>query len=115
MFTHHVTMSLKDDSHRQLSNKINKTIMPFLREQKGFINGVTLLAPERSVAIEDTHWETREDAEAYQLTSYLKVAGMLSEFITGTPKDSIFEVPVTSIYQIGMDSPYLINSQLKQQ
>jgi hypothetical protein len=112
MFTHHVTMNLKDDSHRQLSDKISKSIMPFLREQKGFIDGVTLLAPERSTAIEDTHWETREDAEAYQLTSYLKVAGMLSEFVRGTPKDSIFEVPVGSIYQIGMERPYLVNGEL---
>lgn len=114
MFTHHVTMSLKDNSHRQLSDKINKSIMPLLKQQKGFIDGVTLVAPERSVAIEDTHWETKEDAEAYQRTSYIKVADMLSEFVRGTPKDSIFEVPLSSIYQIGMDKPYLINGALGQ-
>lgn len=114
MFTHHITMSLKDDSDRQLSDKINKSIMPLLKQQKGFINGVTLVSPERSIAIEDTHWETKEDVEAYQRTSYLEVFAMLSAFVRGTPKDSIFEVPVTSIYQIGMERPYLINSVSEQ-
>lgn len=111
MFTHHVTMNLQDDSHRQLSSKIDKSIMPLLRQQKGFINGVTLIAAEPSLAIEDTHWETKEDAVAYQQTGYLKVLDILSEFVRGTPKDSIFEVRASSIYQIGMERPYLIQNK----
>ena len=114
MFTHHVTMSLKNGSHKELSSRIDQSIMPLLRQLKGFIDGITLVAPERSIAIEDTHWETKDDAENYQRTGYLKVIEMLSEFVKTTPKDSIFEVPVSSIYQIGMDKPYLVASRTKQ-
>ena len=114
MFAHRVTMSLKTDSHKQLSRRIDQSIMLLLKQQKGFIDGTTLVSPERSIAIEDTYWKTKDDAEAYQRIGYLKVQKMLSEFVKTMPKDSIFEVPVSNIYQIGMDRPYLRASTMKQ-
>ena len=66
--------------------------MPFLRSEKGFQNGTTLVNPDYLIAISDTQWETMEDAESYQRNGYLKVLEMLSEFASKTPKDSIFEV-----------------------
>ena len=73
--------------------------MPFLQTEKGFQNGTTLVNPDYLIAISDTHWETRKDAEVYQRTGYLKVLEMLSEFVTKTPKDSIFEVLNSSYLQ----------------
>lgn len=92
MFTHHITIPIKAGSCKGLSNKIDKSIMPFLQTEKGFQNGTTFVNPDYLIAISDTHWETREDAESYQRNGYLKVLEMLSEFVTKTPKDSIFEV-----------------------
>ena len=105
MFTHHVTMPLKADSSTGLSNKIDKSIMPFLQSEKGFLYGVTLVEPEWTKATSDTNWETMADAESYQRTGYLKVLEMLSEFVTAVPADSIFEVSSSSYYQIGMSHP----------
>jgi hypothetical protein len=85
-------MPIKAGSSRGLSNKIDKSIMPFLQSEKGFQTGTTLVNPDRLIAISDTHWETKEDAESYQQTGYLKVLDMLSEFVIKAPKDSIFEV-----------------------
>ena len=73
--------------------------MPFLQSEKGFQNGTTLVNSDRLIVISDTHWATREDAEFYQQTGYLKVLDMLSEFVTKTPKDSIFEVLNSSYLQ----------------
>jgi len=93
MFTHRVEMQLRPDSFIQLSREIENTIMPFLRLQKGFQHGVTSVAPERSTATEDTYWDTREAAEAYNLTGYREVEKTLSAVVLSAPHASIFEVP----------------------
>jgi hypothetical protein len=84
-------MQLQADSFILLSRKIEDTVMPLLRAQKGFHDGVTTVAPERSTAIEETRWNTKEDAEAYQQTGYLKVMEILSGFVVSSPSTSIFE------------------------
>jgi hypothetical protein len=84
-------MQLKADSFILLSRKIETTIMPLLRLQKGFNAGLTTIAPERSTAVEDTYWNTKEDAESYQLKGYLEVMKTLSEVVVTAPVTSIFE------------------------
>jgi hypothetical protein len=92
MFTHRVQMQLKTDSFILLSHKIENTIMPLLRRQKGFQNGLTSVAPERSTATQDTQWDTRENARAYQLDGYLKVMKSLTGVVSEQSVSSIFEV-----------------------
>lgn len=93
MFKHQVKMQLRADSFILLSQKIDNTIMPLLRLQKGFNNGVTSVMPERSSATEDTFWNTKEDAEEYQRSGYLKVLETLAEVVSATPSSVISEVP----------------------
>jgi hypothetical protein len=92
MFTHRVQIDLKPDSFTELSRKIQSEIMPALRLQQGFCDGVTVIAPERSTATEDTRWKTKADAEAYQQTGYLEVFKVLSSVAKTAPTTSIFEV-----------------------
>ena len=91
MITHRVQMQLKAGSSNLLSRKIENTIMPFLRVQKGFRDGVTSIFPERSEATEDTHWNTKADAYAYDRTGYWEVMKTLSDVIDAPPITSIFE------------------------
>ncbi len=91
MFTHRVQMQLKKDSFTLLSRRIEDTIMPFLRDQKGFRHGVTSVIPERSLATEDTHWNTKEDADAYDRTGYREVMKSLLDVVSAPPVTSIFE------------------------
>ncbi len=92
MFTHRVKIELKPDSFTALSRKIQSEIMPALRLQQGFCDGVTIIAPERSTATEDTRWKTKADAEAYQQTGYPEVFKVLSSVAKTAPATSIFEV-----------------------
>ena len=92
MFTHRVEIKLKPDSFTALSRKIQSEIMPALRLQQGFCDGVTVIAPERSTATEDTRWKTKTDAEAYQQTGYQDVFKVLSSVAIAAPTISIFEV-----------------------
>jgi hypothetical protein len=99
MFTHRVQMQLKADSFILLSRKIENTIMPLLRLQKGFQSGTTSVAPERSIATEDTHWNTKEDAFAYDRTGYWEVMKSLTDVVSAPPVTSIFEVAESSFDQ----------------
>jgi hypothetical protein len=97
MFTHRVQMQLKANSFILLSRKIENSIMPFLRIQRGFCDGVTSIIPDSSTATEDTYWNTEEDAEEYQQTGYLEVTKRLSEILIAEPITSIFEDSKTSL------------------
>ena len=54
-------------------------------------------APERSLAVSISLWDTKEDAEAYNLTGYPDVLKALSEVLEGTPTVGTFET-VTSTF-----------------
>ena len=93
MFTHRAKIQLNPHSFTALSRKIQNEIMPALRLQKGFCSGVTSIDPQWLSATEDTSWETKEDAEAYQRTGYVDILKILSEVVAAEPTTSIFEAP----------------------
>ena len=92
MFTHRAKIQLKSNSYIELQ-KIQKEILPALRLQKGFCQGVTSIDTIWLTAIEDTRWETRDDAENYERTGYPETLRLLSAVLDAEPETSIFEVP----------------------
>src|SRR5438552_1817741 len=91
MFGRQVTMKLKANSAAELTRIADKEIIPMLRKQKGFRDETTLIAPERSEAIANSFWDTKEDAEAYNRSSYAEVLKTLSSVLDGTPTVKTFE------------------------
>jgi hypothetical protein len=92
MFTHRAKIQLKPNSFIELSQQITDKIMPTLRMQKGFCYGVTSIDTIWLTAIEDTRWETREDAETYERIGYPETLKTLSSVLNAEPVTSIFEV-----------------------
>jgi hypothetical protein len=90
MFTHRVSIQLKPYSLADFSRKIKTDVMPLVRLQKGFLDGNTFISPSWT-ATEDTHWETKEDAEAYQRSNFQSVLKTLSGLSLSAPTSSIFE------------------------
>jgi hypothetical protein len=91
MFIHRAKIQLKPDTFIELSRKIQHEIMPALRLQKGFCSGVTSIDTQWLTAIEDTRWETREDAEGYHLNGFPKIKNIFSEIVDAEPTATIFE------------------------
>ena len=91
MFGRQVTMKLRPNSGSELSRIAENEIIPILRKQKGFRDETTFIAPERSEAVANSFWETKEDAEAYNLTGYPEVLKTLSKVIDGAPTVKTFE------------------------
>ena len=91
MFGRQVTLKLKPNSATELTRISDNEIIPILRKQKGFRDETTFIAPERLEAIANSFWDTKEDAEAYNLSAYPEVLKTLSNVIDGMPLVKNFE------------------------
>ena len=98
MFTRHVIIELKPNAMKDFANTVDSKILPLLRKQKGFRDEITFVAPDRSEAIAISFWDTKEEAEAYNVTGYPEVLKTLTGMVEGTPRVGIAEV-VTSTFQ----------------
>jgi len=100
MFTRHVIMELKPDSRVEFTRTIESEILPLLRKQKGFRDEITFVATDRSEAIGISFWDTKEDAEAYNLKGYPEVLKALSNVVAGTPRVGTAEVATSTLHKI---------------
>ena len=91
MFGRQVTMKLKANSASELTRIADNEIIPILQKQRGFRDETTFIAAERSEAVANSFWDTKEDAEAYSRTAYPDVLKTLSNVIEGTPTVKTFE------------------------
>lgn len=100
MFTRHVTMNLKANSAAEFTRLIENEILPSLRKQNGFRDEITFISPERAEALAITFWETKENAEAYDLTGYPEALKILSNVVDGSSKAETFEVFNSTFHKI---------------
>ena len=99
MFGRQVTMKLKPNSAPELTRIADNEIIPILRKQKGFRDETTFIAPERSEAVANSFWDTKEDAEAYNRTGYPEVLKTLSNVVEGTPTLATFELANSTFHK----------------
>ena len=99
MFARHVSIKLKANSAPEFNRLIESEILPLLRKQKGFRDEITLVAPERSLVLAISLWDTKGDAEAYNRAGYPEVLKGLSKVVEGTPKVETFEVSTSTFYK----------------
>ena len=98
MFTRHLIMELKPNAIKDFANVVEGKILPLLAKQKGFRDEMTFVAADRSEAIAISFWDTKEEAEAYNVTGYPEVLKTLSGMVEGTPRIGTAEV-LTSTFQ----------------
>jgi heme-degrading monooxygenase HmoA len=91
-------MQLKRNVTTEFTNAVDSKVLPLLRKQKGFRDLITFGAPDRSEVIAISFWDTKEEAEAYNVSGYPEVLKTLTGMVEGTPRVGIAEV-VTSTFQ----------------
>ena len=96
MFTRHVIMELKPNATTEFANVIESKVLPLLRKQKGFRDEITFVAPDRSEAIAISFWDTKEEAEAYNVSGYPEVLKTLAYLVEGTPRVGVAEVATST-------------------
>jgi hypothetical protein len=73
-------------------------ILPWLRQQQGFLDLIILALPDGSEVAIISFWDQEGNAQAYDATGYPEVVQILEELLDGIPYVKTFEV-VSSTFQ----------------
>jgi len=106
MFARRVSMQLKPNSSAtELTQKLEKEIIPMLRKQKGFQDEISFVATGGAKAFGISLWDRSESADTYNRETYPEVVKLLSKFVDGTPLIETYEVSNSTFHKIAAPVP----------
>jgi len=100
MFARRVYMHLKPNAVAELTQKLEKDVLPLLRKQKGFQDEITFVGQGGGEAFAISLWDTRESAEAYNRGTYPEVTKLLASMVEGAPQVETFDVINSTFHKI---------------
>src|SRR5260370_41147222 len=83
MFARRVYLHLKPNSVAELTQKLDKEIIPLLRKQKGFQDEITFVSKGGKEAFGISLWDNADNAEAYNRGTYPEVTKLLAAGVEG--------------------------------
>jgi hypothetical protein len=98
MVARKVAARLKPNSLTEFTNLIESEILPWLREQEGFLDLITLAAPDGIEVATISFWDYQGNAQAYNESGYAEVLKILGKLLDGKPYVKLFDV-VGSTFQ----------------
>jgi heme-degrading monooxygenase HmoA len=98
MFARKVAARLKPNSLTEFTTLIEHDILPWLRRQEGFLDLITLSAPDGTEVATISFWDHQQNAQAYNSSGYPDALEILEELLDAPPYVKTFEV-VHSTFQ----------------
>jgi heme-degrading monooxygenase HmoA len=101
MYTRVVEITSKAGKSHEVANAINEKIVPFLRQQPGFLDEMVLTSdtePNRVIGM--SFWKTKDDAERYARDQFPTVNEILANLIETTPVVRTFHVHTSTPHRI---------------
>ena len=98
MFASSVTIRLKSNAVAEFNRTLEKEILPLLQKQRGFRDEISLVASNGS-EVGISLWDRKEDAEAYNRSTYAEVQKLLARVSEGTPQVQTYEVGTSTIHK----------------
>jgi hypothetical protein len=99
MFARSVTIRLKPNAVAEFNRTMEKDILPLLQKQKGFRDEISLVASNGSEVLGISLWDQKDNAEAYNRTTYPEVQKLLAKVSDGTPQVQTYEVGSSTIHK----------------
>ena len=101
MFTRLVEITTKAGKSQEVANTINEKVVPFLRQQPGFLDETVLTSDtESNRVIGISFWKTKEDAERYARDQFPTVNEILANLIETSPMVRTFNVHTSTPHKI---------------
>jgi acetylglutamate kinase len=101
MYARQVFMNLKDAKDvAEITQRLEKKVIPLLRDLKGFLDEITFVTPGRSEALAISLWENKQDADAYNRDTYPKVLKALEGLLSGNPRVETCEVGNSTFHKL---------------
>jgi hypothetical protein len=92
MFARKVAARLKPNSLTEFINLMECEILPWLRTQEGFLDLITLAAPDGLEVAAISFWDSKANAQAYHAGSYPEVLEILGKLLDAPPYVKTFDV-----------------------
>ena len=100
MFARHMMLQLKPNLVNEFPVTFEKEILPLLRRQKGFLDELLLVTPEKREMKAISLWETKEYAESYNRELYPQIEKIMARFIEGVPVVKNFEAEYSTFHKV---------------
>jgi hypothetical protein len=100
MFARRVYLHLKPNSVAELTQRLEKEILPLLRKQKGFQDEISFVSQGGTEAFGISLWDKAENAEAYNRGAYPEVTKILATVVEGPAQVETFEVSNSTFHKI---------------
>lgn len=100
MFARRVYLHLKPNSVAELTQKVEKEIIPLLRKQKGFQDEITFVSKGGKEAFGISLWDNAENAEAYNRATYPEVTKILATVVEGPTQVETFDVSNSTFHKL---------------
>ena len=100
MYARNVTLHLKANTAPEFTRTFETDVLPMLRKQNGFKDGITFLAPDGADAVAISLWDRKENADAYSRDTYPAVLKRLATVVEGTPQVQTYEVANSTCHKI---------------
>jgi hypothetical protein len=92
MFARKVTVRLKPNLLTEFTDLVDQEILPWLRKQEGFLDLLTLAAPDGREVATISFWSHKENEQAYHASAYPVALNMLEDLLDGMPYVKTFDV-----------------------
>ncbi len=102
MFARTVRMELRPNSVPEFTRLLEKEIIPVLRKQHGFKDEIACVPTDGKEAVSISLWDERENAEAYNRSTYPEVLKTLAKVVVGTPQVHTLEVTNSTFHKIAV-------------
>jgi len=97
MFSRQITMQINKNWTPEFPKVIEKEVLPLLRRQKGFLDELILVSPNKTEVVAISLWETKEFAEIYNREFYPEVVKIINKYVEGLPVVKTFEVEYATL------------------
>jgi len=105
MFARKVAVRLNPNSLRQFITLMEGEILPWLRQQEGFLDLIVLAASDGSEVATLSFWDQEGSAQFYNSAGYPQVLKMLEELLDGIPYVKTFAVVSSTFHRAGFARP----------
>lgn len=100
MFARKIHMHLKPNSVAELTQRLEKDILPLLRKQNGFQDEILFVGQGAKEAFAISLWDKAENAEAYNRGTFPAVAKILATVLEGAPQVETYDVASSTFHKI---------------
>jgi heme-degrading monooxygenase HmoA len=100
MFARIVSLQVKPNTHKEFTEVFEKELLPTLRKQPGFRDEILFVVPGGSEVVAISLWDSKENADTYNRTTYPEVLKTLAKVIERTPEVKTFDVAASTFHKI---------------